>query len=375
MATAIDKTIMVINVSSSTDGSDGDEQVSSLLATNSSAAVGLIKKKRRRWTCFDELRCYFPNSRKQLGPYQRSRLCNIIIALQYILPVVAFTLTAWIAMNHTDILLFEKEQVGGANEEEAIAMEKMKRLEEDKKERDRYDIKQRQIASYINNTGIILNVHITHHAGTSICNQMRQLGNTPDFACMERGRNDDTYWPQDAINKNQLFKKGQHNVGSRISYNDTGDWVNFWQQYFHYVSMEFGELRTFGSWGDYLHQTNWEYEGLVSMIVMRDPLERFLSRGKCGDFHGTLASGDPTNETQALYWEYANSDCADNYALRVLTENSVSMFVSCLLYSSFISLCLTNDPTDVSCLCMFTLRNASMDQTHQPRAWRVQRIC
>jgi hypothetical protein len=235
-------------------------------------------------------------------------------------------------MNHSNILLFEKEQVGGANEEEAIAM-KMKRIEEDKKERDRYDIKQRQIASYINNTGIILNVHITHHAGTSICNQMRQLGNTPDFACMERGRNDDTYWPQDAINKNQLFKKGQRNVGSRISYNDTGDWVSFWQQYFHYVSMEFGELHAFGSWGDYLHQTNWEYEGLVSMIVMRDPLERFLSRGKCGDFHGTLASGDPTNETQALYWEYANSDCADNYALRVLTENSVSMV--CILSSLF----------------------------------------
>jgi hypothetical protein len=328
-ATTTNDTIMVTNISTSTDVSDGDEQVSSLLVANSAAAVGLKKKKLRRWTCFDELMCYSPNSRNQLSPYRRSRLYHIIIAMQYILPVIlTFTLTARIAMamNHTNILLFEKEQVGvgGANEE-AITMKKMKRLEEDKKERDRYDIKQRQIASYINNTGIILNVHITHHAGTSICNQMRQLGKTPDFACMEKGRNDDTYWPQDAIDKNYLFKKGQRNVGSRISYNDTGDWVSFWQQYFHYVSMEFGELHAFGSWGDYLHQTNWEYEGLVSMIVMRDPLERFLSRGKCGDFHGTLTSGDPTNETQALYWEYANSDCADNYALRVLTENSVSV--------------------------------------------------
>src|SRR6056300_233268 len=101
MATTTNDTIMVINISAATGGSDGDEQVSSLLVANSSAAVGLRKKKRRRWTCFEELRCYSTNSRKQLGPYQRSRLYNIIIALQYILPVVAFALTARIiVMNH-----------------------------------------------------------------------------------------------------------------------------------------------------------------------------------------------------------------------------------------------------------------------------------
>ena len=50
--------------------------------------------------------------------------------------------------------------------------------------------------------------------------------------------------------------------------------------------------------------------------------------GKCGEFHeigssgGPYAiSGDPTNETQHLYWIYANSDCADNYALWELTED------------------------------------------------------
>jgi hypothetical protein len=59
------------------------------------------------------------------------------------------------------------------------------------------------------------------------------------------------------------------------------------------------------------------------MIVMRDPLERFMSGGKCGSFHKSLPD-DPTNDTQELYWEYANSDCADNYALRVLANESVS---------------------------------------------------
>ena len=37
---------------------------------------------------------------------------------------------------------------------------------------------------------------------------------------------------------------------------------------------------------------------------------------------------DTTIETQDSYcWEYANSDCADNYITRVLTENSVSVFL------------------------------------------------
>ena len=56
---------------------------------------------------------------------------------------------------------------------------------------------------------------------------------------------------------------------------------------------------------------------------MRDPLERFLSGGKCGGFQ-TRIPNDPTEDTQDVYWEYANSGCADNYALRVLTKESVS---------------------------------------------------
>ena len=48
--------------------------------------------------------------------------------------------------------------------------------------------------------------------------------------------------------------------------------------------------------------------------------------GKCGEFHElrhgpNAISEDPTNATQAVYWIYANSDCADNYALRELTED------------------------------------------------------
>jgi hypothetical protein len=62
------------------------------------------------------------------------------------------------------------------------------------------------------------------------------------------------------------------------------------------------------------------------MIVMRNPLDRFLAGGKCGSFHHTIindADPDPDNdEVQRLYWEYANDSCADNYALRVLAADA-----------------------------------------------------
>ena len=62
------------------------------------------------------------------------------------------------------------------------------------------------------------------------------------------------------------------------------------------------------------------------MIVMRDPIERFLAGGRCGPYHEGKEKGldgDPTNdpENQALFWEYANAECADNYALRVLVND------------------------------------------------------
>eukprot|EP00984_Skeletonema_dohrnii_P003441 scaffold1167_cov108-Skeletonema_dohrnii-CCMP3373.AAC.1 len=113
---------------------------------------------------------------------------------------------------------------------------------------------------------------------------------TPGFACMGKGRDNDTYWPEEAL-KASPFDEKRGVVGA-------------------------GEYR---SWDKTLHQTNWEYENLVSMIVMRNPLERFLAGGKCGVFQ-TKIPGDTSNETQDLYWEYANSGCADNYALRVLTR-------------------------------------------------------
>ena len=166
-------------------------------------------------------------------------------------------------------------------------------------------LKQVQIANYIKGKALIINIHITHHAGTWMCGIMTKFGPTPGFVCMAPGKN--KAWPDDISPNLQ-----EHNIFPWF-YEYTEAYVERFRALFHFMSQEYSQFAG-------LHRTNWECENLVSVIVMRDPMERFLSRGRCGEFHSALV-GDPTIDNQALFWEYSNSDCADNYALRVLAAS------------------------------------------------------
>eukprot|EP00804_Cyclotella_cryptica_P005830 CCRYP_000129-RA/>CCRYP_000129-RA protein AED:0.04 eAED:0.02 QI:0/1/0.33/1/1/1/3/15/851 len=170
------------------------------------------------------------------------------------------------------------------------------------------DVKQLQISNYIAGKSLILNIHITHHAGTSVCAKMSELGPTPSFACMKNKSGDNSSWPANDPNINTFS----------LSYDDAPTLVRVFRPYFHFMSMEYSR------WGN-LHHANWEYENLVSLIVMRNPLDRFLAGGKCGRLHNSAineADPEPSEEVQRLFWEYANDRCADNYALRVLANTA-----------------------------------------------------
>ncbi|KAL3798491.1 hypothetical protein ACHAWO_011166 [Cyclotella atomus] len=170
-------------------------------------------------------------------------------------------------------------------------------------------LKQTQIANYISGKALILNIHITHHAGTSVCSKMTDCGPTPSFACMKQKSGDGSPWPENDPELNRFD----------LNYDDADVLVTTFRPYFHFMSMEYPH---YGN----LHNMNWEYPALVSMIVMRNPLDRFLAGGKCGSFHNSIineADPDPDNGVvQRLYWEYANDICADNYALRVLAADN-----------------------------------------------------
>ena len=69
--------------------------------------------------------------------------------------------------------------------------------------------KELQISNYINGNALLLSVHITHHAGTSICKVMKKLGPTPSFACMVN-KNDDNPWSNNTLTKDEK-KSWTHN--------------------------------------------------------------------------------------------------------------------------------------------------------------------
>ena len=86
---------------------------------------------------------------------------------------------------------------------------------------------QRQIANYKNGTALILNIHITHHAGTSVCNFMRREGPTPDFACMgPKNGIENSSWPEGLSTKYRPegMDEMQHYVG-------------LMRPYFHFVRL------------------------------------------------------------------------------------------------------------------------------------------
>ena len=70
--------------------------------------------------------------------------------------------------------------------------------------------KQLQIANYVDGTALLLNVHITHHAGTSVCHLMKKLGPAPGFACMRPGIKERTNqeWPEGMPTPQPGHRKG-----------------------------------------------------------------------------------------------------------------------------------------------------------------------
>lgn len=192
-------------------------------------------------------------------------------------------------------------------------------------------IKELQIKRYISGDALLLNIHITHHAGTTFCGKIGNLGPRPKFACM-RGDN----WPQNVTKKKSWSNK------------ETATMVQQIRPYFHMVSWEFQKCGN-------LHDTNWEYENLVSVIVMRHPLDRLLSRNTCDN---TFNKADRDNITAGVWWNYASSKCADNYALKVLSKRETNC-----CQGANTSVDILNDAKDLIRRFTFVIDMACMDES------------
>ena len=173
------------------------------------------------------------------------------------------------------------------------------------------DLQQEQIQNYRDGKALIINVHITHHAGTTFCSEMKKWGEVPSFACLG-GDN----WEESA-----LPPKGDRPWTKDL----TAERTDLVRSYFHMISWEFGHIPV-----PPLGDTNWEYENLVSVYITRNPLDRLLSGGGAVNRRfGTLEE-----RTDDQWKAYSNSTYTDNFALNRLTGGS----------------CVDGDRTPESCL-------------------------
>ena len=158
------------------------------------------------------------------------------------------------------------------------------------------DLQQEQIQNYRDGKALIINVHITHHAGTTFCSEMKKWGEVPSFACMGGDNWDETALPP----------KGDRPWSLEL----TAERTDLVRSHFHMISWEFGHIPV-----PPLGDTDWEYKNLVSVYITRNPLDRLLSGG------GAVNRQFGTLEERTLdqWWAYSNSTYTDNFALNRLT--------------------------------------------------------
>merc|ERR1711865_905458 len=134
--------------------------------------------------------------------------------------------------------------------------------------------------------GFIVSVHVTHHAGTSLWYHARAINMTyctpasPPYSMVPC--------------RSALCWTPSHFLDPDCSK-------------YHFVNLEYSIRDTSLTVGNRLASFNWESERVVSVLIVRHPMDRVLSDGRFG------------SENLTEWWTYARSVDADNFALRVLS--------------------------------------------------------
>jgi hypothetical protein len=125
-------------------------------------------------------------------------------------------------------------------------------------------------------------IHITHHAGTFLCglakaNKLRK----PKFLCK---------------------------LGEKKGKNDA-NWTK-WKSMYDVVSWEYQRPPQ-----KPLATANWESDQVISVLVIRDPLDRLLAH----DAGARRKYGPLQKRTQEQWWEYSHDRMTNNFALKILS--------------------------------------------------------
>lgn len=190
--------------------------------------------------------------------------------------------------------------------------------------------KKKQIENYRKGKALILNVHVTHHAGTAICSRVGFHGingdTSPSFACMVDKANvmpEKVCLPETERNKTT---KDCYTLPDMVRFNapwthdDTGLFIGLIRPYFHFVSMEYagpGRMKV------PFNETNLEHPFLLPIVITRDPISRLLAGD--GVIHKNYPGIESDKQTlnHTRWWDYAVYDGrynTDNVFLRVINK-------------------------------------------------------
>jgi len=157
------------------------------------------------------------------------------------------------------------------------------------------NIRNKQIRNYRHGKALLINIHITHHGGTTFCHEMKALGPAPEKAC-NGGSNWNFTVPQP--------------LDRPWNFNETSEYIPIVREHFHMIGWEFGFKPKRP-----LSDTDWENPLLVSVLIVKDPIVRLFSSDS-----GTVKKyGDSDHRNQSAWWEYAQLPLTNNFALHKLS--------------------------------------------------------
>jgi hypothetical protein len=165
---------------------------------------------------------------------------------------------------------------------------------------------QEQISNYREARGIILNLHITHHGGTTVCTK---LGHAPNARLPA---------PYSSCNLNtngiNATIDGLNAAFNPWKRDETKYMIQAVLPVYHMIAWEFSNRKYPNK--VLLSDTDWYDPGLLSIFVIREPMSRMMA----GD--GWVLREFPgiskRNATEQEWWNFARHSRNDNYALRII---------------------------------------------------------
>jgi hypothetical protein len=207
-----------------------------------------------------------------------------------------------------------------------------------------------QVRSFRSGRGMIVHLHVTHHAGTTFCHALGAAAAsaatvsgaaattttttttarestssngtthaTPTSATLATGAPPFACRIDRKIDTLHANVTSDRRFSSRVPWwhNETQSMIDLLRPYYHMVSFEFGYKRP----SIRLQNTDWDNPNVVSVFLTRHPLERMLSGDAYVGTHYAILKGTASHQQ---WWDFANMTAhgyTDNVMLRVLSND------------------------------------------------------